>query len=441
MPIPQREYRRFIREEMSYLPKLLRQTEDYQPHGQPRIDWKNIFEYVSRSWKVDNGLRNRRRIWKILQPIADDLVERSSENLHVNGGMPKAVADATSIVRGAVGRLSGSDGWRETLLFVNPIRNSGADSGTSEPGTVNSASLSIESSSAEPLGPNELVSSIKQIRIWLDPVTSHVRGLEFSAEYKSTSYRNSTQFCKQIGVCQTLLCETYRPHPADSMVLIGFYVCWKNGSLSGIRFVFDNETTTPVEAADDEILSPPFGDWDYPVRRLVCPRKYRHLAGVTVFVNSLGFIETFAIMEQRFPITFDVTDLHVTEPPVTVPLSHAEASMWKFPPPNNVLLLEREGPIMDDWRTRASEWMIRPHLNLFGQSRRTIQVRGYLKNSYLVGLSFQYSIGRGSRTDTLGFCDLKPSQSFKIPSGDDIYGAVINYGPLGVHGLQVSFSK
>lgn len=117
--IPAREYRRFVLEEYDFLPQLRKKTADnFQERQIEGFDWKHVFEYMSNKCRHDDSLRNRRRIWNAVWPVADELVETSAKNLGQTDHPHDDFSLRTRVKRGYVGAMSGAEGCRHTIKFT-----------------------------------------------------------------------------------------------------------------------------------------------------------------------------------------------------------------------------------------------------------------------------------------------------------------------------------
>ncbi|KAH0544413.1 hypothetical protein FGG08_001439 [Glutinoglossum americanum] len=434
--VPQKEFRRFIKEEMAYLPKLLKKTERYSSSDDPHIDWRMVYERISMEWRTSDSLRNRRRIWKIVEPMADELVETSARNLEANFELSERMSERTAVVRGYVGVRSGAEGCRQTTMLTKSFPK--ADSAPSRPqspsGSISGDESSRSSASSDTrswITAAEFVRAVVSVRIWLDPGAGNVCGFEFLLRPRLPGQGEITEMRKSFGR-QTSISETYHLEPKGSPLLTGLIVCWYRGYLQGLRLVFEDNASPIDEYARGEYYSPRFGNWRGPVRRLVAPRGYRVLAGFTGFINSLGRIETFAILEEK---AIGAQHYHS---PLNFPLSHQEASLWAKVPPNDVEILEREGPAVGNWRTRTAECEIFEPTLQHQPPGRIKTISGFSDGEFLVGLRFQYeNASEGATVRDFGTCYGESVTSFGIRANMVITGAVIGYGDKGIHSLQV----
>ena len=436
--IPQRAYRRFFVEEMHFLPGLMLQLNEYESAPErAAVDWCGLLRYASRSWRGDIGLRNRRRIWNIVQPMADGLVERSSRHLLALGNGHQSVASEATVARGNVGIRSGLPGHHETVIFSEPFRQI---SRALESQDVFQAHLAAN----EPLSPSivdgdivpdDLSHALKKVDIWLDPEERHVCGLRFVflVEHEEDEEPRTRDVPLLLGR-RTALSETF-VLDADTRVVTGFRVCWARGRLGGIQLVLEDTDREPTEFCEHETYSRRYGRWDGPVRRLVAPRKYRILAGVTLFMSDSGLVETFAIIEKKRPQVYDVR-LDVI--PDTVALSDRESSLWVTPTPNDVDLLERLGPSVGDWRLRTSHWEVFARTSLHQPPGDITGITLYHDADHLLGLSFEYLNSAGEPVlRELGKCCTRTTVKIPIAVGEEIASAVIGHGRTGVFSLQV----
>ena len=437
--IPRREYRRFLREEMVFLPKFIQALDD--PGSQKGVDagWQHIFERCSRAWLRDDGLRNRRRIWAIVERMADELVETSAGNLRRLAGVRDDSPMAVTVARGSVGVRSGAEGCRETVMFAAaPV-----DTMSSESSMASSIELpdDLSPGSTDGLTSSAGISpvSLDAIHIWLDPIDGRICGLQFVFCHEPGPppqvRHRSSRFGSRTAVRQV------HTVTGETDVLTGFVLCWYGGCVRGIRFVFEDTTVEPSEYCDGQSLSQPYGTWDGPERRLVAPRAYRKLAGVTGFVDSRGRIETMAILEEKVVVS-SAENFHFLTPPDTVPLTHQEASMWKRPPPNDAELLERQGPVISDWRTRAAECEVFEHTLQFAPPGRLETIAVHMSGDYVSGIVFTYLVqGRPPVTRLIGSSAGRQVGQVRLGRAEEITAVVISHGAAGVHSLQLITSS
>jgi hypothetical protein len=439
--IPQREYRRFIREEMEYLPKLLQQTEAYQYTDDGRhIDWKRVFESVSAARRHDDSLRNRRRIWKIVQPIAEEVVERSKEHLmHLQGDREGPVDPVITVVRGKVGAPSGAEGMMHSILFY--IRHPEVAVTQVQPGNIHQ--VQQRAPKVRHMRPSDNVPYVDRILIWLDPVTGFLRGFEFIFRFHFPPAVKDPVYCHRRLGSKTVLQETFVADWGGS-ALTGVIVSWSQGCISGIAFAFEDYLSEADEFNSNETRTPLYGVWtDGALRRLISPRKYRTFAGMTTFINSAGSFETLAIFEESgLAEDFDGRQLY---PPKFVPLSHQEASLWKQEPPTDISFQDREGPVVGYWRLTPSQWVLTsssPSHQLPGQLKSIV---AYIKGQYLAGLRFWYQArntqNRRHVCQDLGNCSGTDLSKFDFMADENIRAVVIGHSPRGIHSLQVSLNQ
>jgi hypothetical protein len=432
--VPQKEFRRFIKEEMAYLPKLLKVTEQYSSSDDPQIEWRVVYERISSEWRTSDSLRNRRRIWKIVEPMADELVETSARNLEVTFELSEKMAERTAVVRGHVGVRSGAEGCRQTtMLTTTSPRTDDAPTIFQSPSESisgdESSSSSASSDSRAWVTAADFVRAVVSAKVWLDSATGNVCGFELLPEPRLPGqWEKGKRFGRQSSVSETYDLE-YDLESIRSPMLTGFIICWSCGCLQGLRFVFEDASSPVDEYARGEFYSRCFGNWNGPVRRLVAPRKYRTLAGFTGFINSFGHIETFAILEEK-GIQYNA--------PLSVSLSHQEASLWKEIPPNDVEIKEREGPAVGDWRTRIAECEVFELTLQRSPPGKLKMISGFSDGKHLTGLRFVYQRNNGSRVvRDIGKCCRGNVTNFTIRAGMVISAVVLGYGDMGIHSLQV----
>ncbi|KAI9805157.1 MAG: hypothetical protein M1825_000991 [Sarcosagium campestre] len=438
IPLPQRIYRRFVEEEVHFLPESKKQLEKAGTvQGHVKRDWHLVLEHITASWKSNSGLRNRRRIWRIVQPMADEIVERSKQNLIRISGVDEAVSEAFSVVRGNVGVTSGREGQRTTVMFIEafpavPLDQHNASESylaSQDNRPADAASIDIEI-----LRPHAFCRALRTIHIWLHPAERYVCGLEFLFAQEGFPGHVPSTIRRFFGT-RTVVRESFGVE-AEALIFTGFALSWGEGCLRGIQFVFEDQRSSAREYRNNEFLSPRFGDWRFPQRRLVAPRRYRNLAGMTGFVASSGHIETFAIVEERMIPENDARGL---VPPPSVPLSHQEASLWKVVPPNDVDLTERVGPALEDWRTRASECEVFAETAIHPLPGQLEEIVSYTCGDYLAGLRFQYrnEDGQSIHRD-VGRCIGQSCVLVQLDADDDaICAAVVGHGGSGIHCLQL----
>ena len=413
--IPQHEYRRYTKEEMSFMPMFLRDVEQREASKLCRLtNWKHVFELTSRTWRSDDGLRNRRRIWKILQPMAEGLVETSKQNIawimRWTGREPPEIC----LTRGSVGRASGAQGRRETLLLVE-ASTSGVSTGSGHGDQ----------------GPGLLYRRLEEVKIWLDDDEGYTRGLQFVLAGSNSSAAVSRHLGTRTATVRRILVDE------PTWVLTGFNLCWYDGCVRGLQCIFADGTVEPTEYSGAEFLSARYGRWDGPARRLVAPRIYRVLAGLTGFVTSSGRIETLAILEQKTRWQ-SVDGRRRLIPPDTVPLTQQECSIWHRQPPSDVELLARQGPVVDDWRFRSADCEVfepTPSRDAPGQLR---DISLFTSGEYLSGIKFRYGTRHGKLiVSHLGNCKGEKAGTVKLGGRDEITAVLVSVGAGGIHSLQV----
>jgi hypothetical protein len=452
--IPHRIYRRFTKHEMAFMPTFIKQlTTAEASEDRTEIHWKNIFEQASTEWRHDDGLRNRRRIWKILNPMAEELMERSPQRLKQLGYPSRSPPRAITVARGSVGLTSSAEGFHETTLFAkagssSSVSGSGTPSATND-ATASSGSSSLDSggSTSSPsaissngtsgsLAPQDFVRSIKELHVWLDPLERHVRGIEFGFQPDAVPTSSDVAVIQRRFGTRTSIRETHHVK-GKGVILTGFNVSWYLGSLRGIQFVFEDASRPPTEYAEDEYTSREYGTWHGPKRRLVAPRSYRCLAGVTGFINTKRDIETFAILEEKISLPVNDGEGFLI-PPDTVPLSHQEASMWSSLPPNDIDLLERQGPVVEGWRLKGAEHEIFARSSSAEPFARLESISVYAMGDYLCGFQFTYAHHRGEVTaNQYGTCEGAEQSRLTFSPGEEISAVVMSHGPGGIHSVQV----
>jgi hypothetical protein len=268
------------------------------------------------------------------------------------------------------------------------------------------------------------------VRIWLDPEAGNVCGFKIIFEPRLPGQGETSETESLFGR-QSPVSETYDLESITSPLLTGFIVCWSHGCLQGLRLVFEDATSPVDEYARGEYYSRCFGNWNGPVRRLVAPRNHRILAGFTGFINSFGNIETFAILEEK------TIGLRYTTP-LSVPLSHQEASLWVELPPNDVEILEREGPAVGDWKTRTAQCEVFEPTLQHQPPGKLKTISGFSDGEFLTGLRFHYKkTNEGTTVRDFGICCGENITSFGIQANTVVTGAIVGYGDRGIHSLQV----
>lgn len=441
--IPQKEYRRYIREEMAYLPVLILQLDEHEDSEKGSyVDWRSIFEHVSRAWQRDSGLRNRRRIWKIVQPMADELVERSCCHLWAAEGLGPELSKAITVVRGNVGVRLSDQGYRETIILsemLKSIFSLDVEEGSSETpqSTSTERQIAFQNSAFQSERPFYHSHDLMKIDIWLHPEEGFVCGLNFV--FSRDKYWYDIGSVSKIIGRRTTVCKTLSVDQGNH-ILTGFTLCWTQACVGGIQFHFEDPSNGPSETREGEILSERFGIWSGPVRRLVAPRKYRIFAGITAFINTAGRMETFALLEKKKPVKSQSV-FQFLSPPNTVPLSHGEASLWTEPPPNDVEILERLGPYITDWRTRTAECEVFGRTSLSEPAGAISEIMQFSSDDHLVGIRFVYKKHDGTVLErVMGLCDGEPMPLISFTADEDVTLAVVSHGRTGIHSLQVSFN-
>ncbi|KAI9807362.1 MAG: hypothetical protein M1833_000105 [Piccolia ochrophora] len=432
--LPQKTYHKFLKDDVAFLPTLIKHIEEFEePQLFTTVDWRKLFYHISKSWRRESRLLNRRRIWAIALPMADEIVERSCQNLRHLSGISERMSRELSVVRGNVGIASGKEGLRQTLVFAEAIPLQAATEEIEDADQQDRTSPNISAKSRKLIvTPESFARALSLIHIWLHPERRYVCGLEFVFDIDIPE-RNFHKTMRRFFGNRTPVRESFGVE-AENLISTGFTLCWSHGCLQGIQFVFENPDAAPLEYRDAEFLSPRFGSWVGPSRRLVAPRKYRTLAGISGFVASSGEIETFAIIEQKTL----VVDGDVVYPPNSVPLSHHEASMWRCIPPNDVELVERQGPILGDWRTRAAECEVLTGTAIHRPPGQLREIIGFRYGDFLSGLRFLYADEDGQTVARdLGECLGGSGTCVRFADGDEISTAIIGHGDGGVHSLQL----
>ncbi|KAH0610106.1 uncharacterized protein H6S33_012652 [Morchella sextelata] len=430
--LPDSFYRRFLREEFQYLPTLVKEVKDYEAClerlDRPvlrNIDWRGSFERLRKrmmtpkslsdsedEWDaVDIGLKNRNRIWKIVKPMADELVEGSDVILQHKYQAPESKAEKTGVVRGYAGVRTGKEGTTQSVYFGSRMRD-----------------RLFEGEDEDLL---EIILEVDKVRVWLDGEDGPVCGLGFYIVSVSDAEKYNTM--QKLGRRGSAFVDLdVRPEK-----LTGFVFCLANQIISGIQLVYGNDHT----------FSKKFGHWNGNCRKITAPAEWRKLVGVIGFVNSAGFIETLGILEETIYRGRRDRFGPLPTPPSTVDLSHGEASVWKKLPPANASLLEREGLHIMDWRMCTGEWEIWD--NGFHEEGAEAQVEqqkslkeivGYYDDKALRGLKFVYrEHGEGNRefTSILGTTDAIKSDRICFEEGkrDPMAAIVISFGDAGIHGI------
>lgn len=412
-------YRRFLKEEFQYLPTLVKQIKSYESELD-QIDWKGSFERLRKlmmtpnghgdEWDhVDIGLKNRNRIWKIVKPMADELVEGSGAILRHRYNAPKLNAERTGVVRGYAGIRTGKEGTTQSVYFGPrkgfPFFEAGVEKVL------------------------EIAREVSQIRVWLDGENGPLCGLGFFI--CDGDGQNELQMLGRRG--SSFIDLKVRPK-----ILTGFVFCLANHIICGIQLVYNDEHT----------FSERVGQWNGSARKITAPVLWRKLVGIIGFINSSGFIETLGILEETLSREREDRFGRLPTPPLTVDLSHREASVWKKLPPasERLVLLEREGPRIMDWRMCMGEWEIWENdyheegVEMQPQKGKSLlEIVGYYDNVALRGLEFIYS-EHGSRrriTSVLGSKKAAKSDSIQFKDGESMAAIVICFGDACVHGILV----
>lgn len=444
--IPDSYYRRFLREDFGYLPSLAREVRSHEQrhrNGEPNeIDWRGSFERLHRlmrtpelsgdpededygkEWdQVDISLKNRRRIWNIVKPIAETLVHTSSQALVEIHGAVERIAERSALVRGQSGIRSGQPGTVQTTYF-------GARAPVPE-----------EWDTLEKFYPE-----ITVVRMWTEAETGAFCGMRFFTADSQGKPSDLGIFGREGSSHFDIFLRGQR--------LAGIAACMTNGIICGAQlFVFSHsseeyETTLPKKKV---------GRWNGSVRKTIAPPFWRRLVGFTGFVNSRGFIETIGLLEETVDGNRSDERFESMTPPM-MPLSHQEASIWKNGlPPVKVSLREREGPNIPEWRTFPAEWEIwakEPNSkrvycedgleSIYHRSmpeEKTLhRIKGYFDESFLRGLEFVYVDDvKGTTVNRLiGTRDAPKTASIEL-IGQSVVAAVINHSEDGVHGILVRF--
>lgn len=422
--LPDSFYRRFLREEFQYLPTLAKEVKSYESaryrQRLNKIDWKGSFERLRKlmvtpnghgdNWDhVDIGLKNRNRIWKIVKPMADELVESSSVLLQHRYNVPEAKAGVTGVVRGCVGVRTGKEGAMQSVYFGSRTR--------------------LPSFEGEDEKALEVVRRVSSVRIWLDREEGPLCGIDFSIIDQEG--REERQRFGRKGSSD----EVLEILPND---LTGFVFCLENSIICGIQLVLN----------DDQISSTRVGQWNGNVRKISVPIACRKLVGIVGFVNSGGFIETLGALEETLDLEREDKFGRLSTPPLTVDLFHGEASVWKRLPPKGERLefLEREGPHIMDWRMSVAEWEVWENgfheegVNTQLQKERSLlEIVGYYDDVALRGLEFIYEEhGNGQRiTSLLGSREASKRDSIRFKKGESMAAIVICFSNACIHGILV----
>ncbi|KAI9884088.1 MAG: DNA-directed RNA polymerase I subunit rpa49 [Watsoniomyces obsoletus] len=440
--MPQWLYRRVFIEEMDFLPGLMRNMNEHeQAQGGQKSDWAALFDHATRVWRQNAHLRNRRRIWKIVQPMADEIVERSTAHVRRLGGLTDAVSSAITVVRGSVGVPSGVEGRHDTIVFSELFRPNYGSSRVHpiEPVAIQEAAAAGSSTGGESSANAEDAGFLlTRVDIWLHRIDGYVCGLGFYFSVEQDPMDSIPPVMKTIGH-RTVCCEHF-PVDSSTQTVTGFRVRWAAGHVRGVQLVLEDPRTDPTEFAESEFVSSWFGCIDGPIRRLVAPRRFRTLAGVTAFVSSAGRIETLAILEKKKP--YLGADGMLYSPPDTIPLTHQEASLWESLPPNDVDLLDRQGPPLEDWRLQPSQCEIFAPTPQHQPPGVIEAIMPFSDGDYLRGIRFLYKDSVGNRIHRdMGDCSSGSSVKVSMNGSESISLAVIGHGPHGILSLQLVTSS
>lgn len=422
--LPDSFYRRFLGEEFQYLPTLVKEVKGYESarcrRKLNRIDWKGSFERLRKLMMTPNGhgnewshvdicLKNRNRIWKIVKPMADELVESSDAVLRYRYKAPKLKAEKTGVVRGYAGVRTGKEGTTQSVYF-GPRERSPLFKGEDEK-TL------------------EIAREVGLVRIWLDGENGPLCGLGFFI--CNGDGQNELQRLGRRG-------SSFVDLEVWPKILTGFVFCLANHIICGVQLVYNDKHT----------FSRRIGQWDGSARKIVVPIRWRKLVGVTGFINSSGFIETLGILEETLDYELEDRVGHLPTPSSTVNLTHKEASVWKKLPPANkkLMLLEREGPRIMDWRMCMGEWEIWENgYHEEGvdmqppKDKSLVEIVGYYDDVALRGLEFIYSEHKSRRriTSVLGSKIAAKRDSIRFKDGESMAAVVICFGDACVHGILV----
>ncbi|KAI5790275.1 hypothetical protein EDC01DRAFT_121523 [Geopyxis carbonaria] len=455
--LPDSYYRRFLREEFKYLPKLKHEITKYELDIRERrgcnIDWRGSFERLrflmrtpnvshdidhpdyGKEWdEVDIGLKNRRRIWKIVKPIAETLVEQSIYALEQLHEAPIRNTKSTSVVRGYVGTRSGKEGSTHTAYFgpraERPLISSSPDS-----------AIYIENEEC-----GEIQIEIKSIRFWCDIKTGNFCGMQFNIidPIRGTEYR---KFGREGG--------NHYEELVRNKILAGFAFCVADGIITGAQlFHYGYNSPEDLSYADGSPIPESkktefgrrIGNWNGIIRKVVVKSSWRNLVGVTGFLNSTGFIETIALIEECKNTKDDGQQFGpLARPSCTVPLTHEEASLWRDRLiPADVAVHEREGPAIPEWQMTGADWEIWESKwhedgveNEHRRKRTLVKMTGYYDKKFLRGLEFTYIEDKsGARiTSLMGFRDGDMQSSIEVNPTETLVAAVISFGDEAVNGI------
>ncbi len=437
---PPQLYRRLFIEEMVFLPGLMKNMrDDERDRPGQRTNWEALFNHATRVWRRSLQLRNRRRIWKVVQPMAEEIVERSTQHLCRLGGLTDALSSAITVARGYVGVRSGIEGRHDTIVFselFRPIYGLSRMHST-EPGAIEGSATGSSADPESSMNSEDAGFLLTGVDIWLHPMHHHVSGLRFYFAVEQNGSDTILPVEKTIGD-RTAVCEHFEID-SSARTLTGFRVCWAAGHVRGVQLVLEDPRTAPTEYGEAEMMSKWFGSNDGPIRRLVAPRKFRTLAGVTAFVSSAGRIETFAILEKKKPLVGDGGRLYTF--PDTVPLTHREASLWESPPPNDVDLMDRQGPPLEDWRLRPAQCEVFTPAAQHQPPGTLYAIVSFSDGQYLLGIRFLYKDPTGDRIHRdIGDCSCGTGVKVTMAANEEISLVLIGHGPHGIMSLQVRVS-
>lgn len=450
--LPESFFRRFLRDEFRYLPSLLAEIQSHEKalrRGKPNnIDWRGSFIRLRRliktpdppfgpdesnaaGWdKVDIGLKNRNRIWKIVKPIAEEIVETSSTVLRCRYGAPKHLSERISVVRGYLGVRSGREGLIETAYV--------GSRGKSRARPQHPEDSDDEEKDARD---REDVVAVKvwRTRIWTDGshgpfcgIAFEVRDAELGASWRRLGRKGSDHVDLSID--------------SRNRQLAGFVLCLSGQIISGVQVAFEGSSQNNSEIT----FSARFGRWTGPVRKIIVPSYWRKFVGVTGFVNTAGFIETIGLLEETKMRSRHDAFGPLATPPPKVDLSHEEASLWTRLPPKNVRFLEREGIIIPDWRLCGADWEVwesgyheeGQEVAQQAERRHLKKIVGYFDPYFLRGLQFVYE-GEQTATESvsvMGTLEGKFVKDITFQKGESVIAAVISFGNAAVHGVLVCVS-
>ncbi|KAL7276946.1 hypothetical protein RUND412_000039 [Rhizina undulata] len=436
--LPGSFYRRFLREEFLYLHTLVKEVDRYE--GMRRhersnvneIDWRGSFERLRKlmmnprprvpfdepgsEWDaIDIGLKNRNRIWKILKPMADELVEKSAAVLRLKYGASAVRSERVSVVRGFAGARSGQHGVVESVYFGSRGKEKNIDTDDED---------EEEDEDGEIKHCDEIEVDVVEARIWVDSHSGEFCGIGFTVEDEEIG-----QDMRRFGRKSSL----FRDFKVRPKKLAGFVFCLRNHIISGIQLVYE-----------DSAYSEKMGNFNGSLRKIVAPPDWRKLVGITGFINAKGFIESIGILEETRENPAEDQFGPLPTPPLSMLPSHEQASVWKEIPPFSVQLLEREGLHVMDWRLLMAEYEIWESgfesenlSSSSGDDKVLRKIVGYYDESSLRGLKFVYVDGQtGEQTSSLlGSNQASKRGSIYLKHREAIAAVVICYGDTGVHGI------